>query len=264
MNFSLYIFWSDFKFINLKGKIEEGNECEKSENEIIVKGNKNQKELNFLFMNNNGINLSNFGDCLDEDFFYLDNLKDFQMVEEGINSAKVEIGNANIISIKDVFNFNGNKAIVKTYVTYFCPRYYNVSSSLSFRFSFRQVPDFNLINYKNTGTNGSYCLHTKKGRIILAPNLFFEVEKYFITMELEYSFSLEYEEEDYFSIAIEDRNLIEGCLYELYVKKDKPERRISFFRDLDMSSLNEYDYVIKTPYKKYDDDYHFNYLYVYQ
>ena len=60
-------------------------------------------------------------------------------------------------------------------------------------------------------------------------------------MELDYSFSLEYEEKEYFTIAIEDRDLIEGCLYELYVKKDRPERSISFYRDLEMSSLNEYD-----------------------
>ena len=196
-------------------------------------------------------------------FYYLDGKEDFRMVEEGINSAKVEISRKNVISIKDMFNFTGNKAIVKTYVTYFCPRYYNVDSSFGFSFSFRQVPDINIINYKIERESKSFNFVSEKGRNTFYGNLSFSPKIYFITMELEYSFSLEYEEKEYFSITIEDRGLIEGCLYELYVKKDKPERDISFYRDLEMSSLNGYDYVIKTFYKKYDDDYHYNYIYVY-
>ena len=62
-----YIFLSDFKFVNLEGKIEKGNEYVKSENEIIIKGNKNQEKLKFLFMNSNGIQLDNF-DCLENAF----------------------------------------------------------------------------------------------------------------------------------------------------------------------------------------------------
>ena len=84
-------------------------------------------------------------------------------------------------------------------------------------------------------------------------------------MELYYSFPINYNKDGYYTITIEDRGLIEGCLYLLYVQKDLNERKISFYRnDLEIQDSEEYHYIIKTPYKKYSDQYQYNYIYVYK
>lgn len=101
--------------------------------------------------------------------------------------------------------------------------------------------------------------HTiENGMCFFKPELSFGGDEYFKTIEFDYSFTLNYDEDGYDLISLTKSPSFEGGKYELYIKKDKG-RDIYFSRGIDSTSSNEYDYIYKSVYKTFDDDiYYFN------
>ena len=83
------------------------------------------------------------------DFYYLED-DEKQMMEKGINSAKIKIQERNIDSIKDIYSFYGTQAFVKTYVTFFSQHFIILIRVLFFLFLLKKfrIFSFHIVNYQ--------------------------------------------------------------------------------------------------------------------
>lgn len=260
-NFSFNVTAKDFHLAYQEGEIAEGNNYAATKNKIIFNGKNEQEDLYFMFIKDEGIKLDNYPSNLNTDFYYIEE-SDKSMIESGINNAKIKFYVSNIVSIKDVFNFVEDKAYVTSYITVFSPNVERNGEPVEVSFSFRNVPDLQFLNYKIGNRITGRNVTIENDRVTLSSNLDFQPGEFFKTIEYEYSFSLNYNEKDYFSIAIEERELLEGCLYQLYIKRDH-DRDVSLYRNWEFDSSDEYCCIAKLPYKGYGDEYFYNYVYVY-
>jgi hypothetical protein len=260
-NFSFNVIANGFHLAYKEGEIAAGNNYAATKNKIIFNGKNEQEDLYFMFIKDEGIKLDNYSSNLNTDFYYIEE-SDKSMIESGINDGKIKFSVQNIVSIKDVFNFVEDKAYVTSYITVFSPNAERNREPLEVSFSFRNVPDLQFINYKIGNRITGRNVTIEDDRVTLSSNLDFQPGVFFRTIEYEYSFSLNYNEKNYFSIAVEDRKLLEGCLYQMYIKRDY-DRNISLYREWEFDSSEEYCCIAKLPYKGYDDNYFYNYVYVY-
>lgn len=267
--FSLTITSLKYMFNNRSGQISGNNFLDATEKSqrIFLFGNERQGMINFLFMNCQGINLDNF-DSFYNPFDYLG--KERKLMESCLSNIKYNMYDINIVSVKDEIHINSgtkNDLIVyKTILAGFIISDRNILSTQSFPFEIRSFSDLKIISYKiNNMFQDDEQLSLKdyndKNKYVQL-RVHFQENEYFVKIEIEYCFTLDYDNKKCATIPLKHHDLLEGGLYQLYIKNDG--KSIGFYRDdIEDEDNYEYSYIIKLPYKKYNDNFEFNYLYIY-
>lgn len=264
-NFFFTINVQSGRLVNTIGNLSGNNQYNESDNNIVLKGNEAQSKFTFIYIIN-PINFLLFPTSVKDSFYYFqdDVLVDILM---GINLCKLQMNRINVVSIFDEYTIYEKRVSVKSNITYFVPRYHTVDSYLDFSITLEKLPGLKV--------NGLYLYNQEQEKIKdesdnnikISMNL--EPNIYFCTVRIEYSFPLTFSDKDYYAVTIKDRNLLENCFYQLMVIMFSETKTCSFYRKdiqcLEKPNNRNYDmyaYIIQTPYKKYDDQYAYNYMYI--
>ena len=261
--FSLTISSPDFHFLSINN-IFEKYKFEETKNKITLSGTVGPDDaleyVPFMLMKNTGVKLDNYPNSLNTDFYFIDK-SEKKAIEDSINDSKeIGVDMLNWVFSRDIIKIVGNKAYVKSYEVLFNPRPENSSNNeCDFETSIHDTTDLKITNFKISNKPAEANDSITDNTCFLHPKLTFANGEYFKTIELEYSFTLRYNEEEKSSqIDIYKETLLSGSNYELYIKKDNG-RRIEFKRDVNTTSSKEYDIILKGKYKTFEDDlFHFN------
>ena len=261
--FTLTITSNKFHYSQIFGKINKEKNLQNYSNKIILTGKGKQNLVTFLLIDNNGILLDKFINSKAGAFYYI-NDDEKRNIEKGINSCKLSEGGSNIVAVRDEIIINGNKVNYKTYLTdFYLTNHKNNSPHLT-TYMFKPFPDLKILNFKICNKEEKYKLKEEKDLNFIYIKFRYKPGQYFSTLELEYSFTLDFGDKDYCCLPLKHHFLLEGCYYQLYVKNYNKNNVITFYRkDINIESDKpKYDYIIRIFYRKYEDDKEFNYLYI--
>ena len=268
--FSFNFSCKDFHLLGVGGEIPNKYKLEETKTKVscfgdIYEGDYLMELLSFQFAKDVGVRLDRLSK-IQTDFYFLDK-SEMKMLEEGINSMekKLSLHRMNIVFSRDIYKFVGNKAYVKTYLIFFYPRpSNNPIDNEEVDFNINEMPDLQITNFKISNKPADSNHQIEYGMCSIKPQLSFAGDEYFRTIEFEYSFTLDYNEQGYVPINISKDVSFEGGKYELFIKKD-PKIKINFARRIDTTTSEEYDYVYKSVFKTFDDDiFYFNTIKVYK
>lgn len=260
--FTFTITSNKFHYNQIFGKFNGKNILQNFSNKIILIGKEKQNNLIFLLMDNNGIFLDKFINCYAGAFYYL-NENEKRNIEKGINSCKLSESGLNIVSLRNEIIINGNKVNYKTYLTDFNLADHKIYSNQLITYFFKPFPDLKILTFKIFNKEEKYKIKEMKDINYIYIKFRHPPGQYFNTLELELSFTFDFADKDYVCIPLKDHFLLEGCYYQLYIKNLNKNYSINFYRnDINIESNEKYDYIIRTFYKKYNDDKDFNYLYI--
>ena len=265
-NFSL----KDFHFLSVAGEIPEKYKLDKQRNKVsffgdIYEGDFLMELQSFTFSKDAGMKLDKIGK-MSTDFYFLDK-SELKMVEEGINSMAKDIclHQLNLVFSRDIYKFVDDKAYVKTYLIFFYPKPLNDPvEDNDCDFDIHGQTDLKIINFKISNKPWESNHTIENDMCFFKPKISFVGDEYFRTIEFEYSFTLDYNKEGFAPIAITKHPSLVGGNYELYIKKAHG-RNITFARNINPTTSQEYDIVYKSVYKTFEDDiYYLNVINVYR
>jgi hypothetical protein len=268
--FSFNFSCKDFHFLGLSGEVPQKYKLTETKTKVscfgdIYEGDYLMDLLSFAFAKDAGVRLDRLGK-ISKDFYFLEQ-SEMKMIEEGITSMekKLCLHRMNIVFSRDIFKFVGNKAYVKTYFIYFLPRTSDEPiDEITLDCSINEMPDLQITNFKISNKPADSNHKIDYGNCTFEPILSLAAGEYFKTIEFEYSFTLENNEEGYTPIQISKHPSFEGGKYELFIKNDNPRKDIFFARHIDTTTSEEYDYIYKSFFKTFDDDiFYFNIIKVY-
>ena len=267
--FSFNFSCKGFHFLGLSGEVPQKYKLTETKTKVscfgdIYEGDYLMDLLSFAFAKDAGVRLDRLGK-ISKDFYFLEQ-SEMKMIEEGITSMekKLCLHRMNIVFSRDIYKFVDNKAYVKTYLIYFYPRPSNEPiDSYECELSLDEHANLKITNFKISNKPANSNHKIENSMCFLKPELSFAGDEYFRTIEFEYSFTLEYDEEGYDRISISKDPSFEGGKYELYIKKDN-SKDIYFARGINTTSSKEYDYIYKSVFQTFDDDiYYYNVIKVY-
>ena len=260
--FSFNFSCKDFHFLHVGGEVPKKYKLEETKTKVSCFGDIYERDYLMELLN---FELDRIGK-FQTDFYFLDN-SEMKMLEEGINSMekKLDIHRSNIVFSRDIYKFVGNKAYAKTYFIYFLPRTSDEPiDEITLDCTINEMPDLQITNFKISNKPADSNHKIDDGICTFEPILSLAAGEYFKTIEFEYSFTLENNEEGYTPIQISKHPSFEGGKYELFIKNDNPRRDIFFARHIDTTTSEEYDYIYKSFFKTFDDDiFYFNIIKVY-
>ena len=228
-----------------------------SKNEIILEGNKNERNLNFGFKLKNNIILPRNNKA----FYFCKNEEEIINLEKALNSIELKFNELIILSVKDYYEIKGGICYVKSFITFFKVHEDNTLFSSNYFFDLDEYDDLKCINGKGNNQQEKISNSNMRDKLEFDINLL--KNEYFYTVEYDYSFKLRKQNDNIYIIIIGHNQIEENGYFQLYVKYDKKEIQFSgLSREADFyRNDKEYNFILHNTYKHQNDGYVYNELY---